>query len=164
MYAHGRDTAPVYSLGGAIGVLLYGILTCDMCVDAFVQMWLQKLTRFVAWLQKPEDLHVTGALQGQGNKAHPGVRDDRQRRCDNRSDSWFIEVHGHDEMNRRSSSNSALHTAASPHVRFSDRRWSAQSRGSQGDGASAVVEDDTIEQEIDEIKRYEVTQTSVAFM
>ena len=46
-------------------------------------------------------------------------------------------------------------------MRFLDRRWSAQSQGSLGgeDGAAhaaGVIEDDTIEKEIDEIKRYEV--------
>lgn len=61
-------------------------------------------------------------------------------------------------MNRRSSSNSVPQTAETPRVRFLDRRWSAQSHGSLGEDASgsAVIEDDTIEKEIDEIKRYEV--------
>ncbi|KIW03230.1 uncharacterized protein PV09_05452 [Verruconis gallopava] len=58
-------------------------------------------------------------------------------------------------MTRRSGSNSAPQSATSPHVRFLDRRSSAQSHGSLADSASAVIEDDTIEQEIEEIKRYE---------
>ena len=44
----GRDTAPVYSFGGAIGVLLYGMMETDDVDDAVEEEVLKSLTRFVA--------------------------------------------------------------------------------------------------------------------
>lgn len=44
----GRDTEPVYSFGGAIGVLLYGMMIVDEVDDAVEAKVLRSLTRFVA--------------------------------------------------------------------------------------------------------------------
>jgi hypothetical protein len=94
-----------------------------------------------------------------------GSRKVTQRRCANWSPGCILALSCHDEMNRRPSSNTVPQSTASPRVRFLDRRSSAQSHGSLGDDAPAgVVEDDTIEKEIDEIKRYEVRRVMMCLI
>jgi len=59
-------------------------------------------------------------------------------------------------MNPSSSTTGARRPSASPSNRHLQRRWSALSNADAGDTDAAAVENEAIEQEIDEIKRYEV--------
>ena len=62
----------------------------------------------------------------------------------------------HDEMNSSFNSTSAQRSPISPFARTLSRRWSSLSSAEQGDDVAVAVENEAIEQEIDEIKRYEV--------